>query len=64
MSKSEYRAYNFAAQEPSKEPSKGSTDEKFDQKLKDEIDKKIKEEKALDKRFLNPKYDVEWEKEW
>ena len=30
MSKSEYRAYNFAAQEPSKEPSKGSTDEKFD----------------------------------
>ena len=80
MSKSEYRAYQFAA----KEPSKGSTAEDREKKLKDEIErkkakaardfdwqqqdeiyKKLKEKnKALDEQFGNPKYVKEWEKEW
>ena len=48
MSKAEFRAYQFAAQEPSK----GSTVED----LKDVIERN----KALDKKFNNPKYAEMW----
>ena len=59
MTKSEYRAYNFAAQEPSK----GSTVEDPHKKMKDEIDRKLKEkDKLLDEQFANPKYAKEWER--
>ena len=36
-----------------------------DQKLKDEVDRKVeKKNVAVDKKFDNPKYEKEWNKQW